>query len=367
MTPRDRVLAVVAAGRRIADANDPLGREARERLPETSGLSPEGVELALTEHLETSPSEAELDAFVRAFEPAPRCHVVLSANVCTAALRALASAMATSEVVYVKPSRRDPVVAELLMRALAAEGGGLAAGGDEPPTAGAGRSAGEGRGVRNGPGVWLREVSAIAPEPGDEVHVYGSDETIAAIAATLAPGVVLRAHGTGLGVAVVEAEDDVGVAAGAIAEDLVVFDGRGCLSPRLVMTGGDPVALGRALHEALRSRGEAIPRGPLSAGERASLRATRSVYEAVGEAHEGPHHAVFVDPSPEAIALAPACRATVVLGGDVALLADIAAHVAAVGGDGPMTDSVSRMCPRARRSALGRMQKPPLDGPVDLR
>lgn len=333
MTPRDRVRAVVAAGRRIADPNDPLGREARARLPLTSGLSVEGVELALTEHLETSPSEADLDAFMRAIEPAPRCHVVLSANVCTAALRALASAVATSEVVYVKPSRRDPVVAELLVRALATP----------------------------------QMVSAIAAEPGDQVQLYGSDETIAAIAGTLAPGVVLRAHGTGLGVAVVEAGDDPKGAAAAIAHDLVVFDGRGCLSPRLVMTGGDAAALAQALHEALLARGEAIPRGALTSEERASLRATRSLYEAVGQAHEGPHHAVFVDASPEAIALAPACRATVVLGGQLAVLAPVAAHIAAVGGAGPMTDSVSRMCPKARRSALGRMQKPPLDGPVDLR
>ncbi len=43
-----RVRRVVAAGRRIADPADTLGREARARLPETSGLSPEGVELALT-------------------------------------------------------------------------------------------------------------------------------------------------------------------------------------------------------------------------------------------------------------------------------------------------------------------------------
>jgi hypothetical protein len=47
-------------------------------------------------------------------------------------------------------------------------------------------------------------------------------------------------------------------------------------------------------------------------------------------------------------------------------LAPFAPYVAAIGSNGVEGDG-PRTIPYARRSALGRMQKPPLDGPVDLR
>src|SRR6185295_2592495 len=68
---RARVRRVVAAGRRIADPGDPLGQEARRELLGSSGLSPEGVALALTEHLETDPAPEHLDALLGATGAAP--------------------------------------------------------------------------------------------------------------------------------------------------------------------------------------------------------------------------------------------------------------------------------------------------------
>ena len=112
---RGRVLRAVEVARRIADPADPLGIEARERLLEVSGLSREGIELALTEHLEVSPTREEIDALLRASEGrgAARCHVVIAANVCTSALRAIAVGLATARSVVVRPSSRDPVHAEM--------------------------------------------------------------------------------------------------------------------------------------------------------------------------------------------------------------------------------------------------------------
>jgi len=52
----ERMRAVLGAARRIVDARDPLGREARDRLPAATGLSPEGVELGLSRHVETQAS-----------------------------------------------------------------------------------------------------------------------------------------------------------------------------------------------------------------------------------------------------------------------------------------------------------------------
>ena len=92
-----RVQRVVAAGRRIADREDILGRDARAALATSSSLSPQGIELALTEHLELTPSAADIQRLLTRTGRAPRCHVVLAANVCTAALRAIAVAVATAE------------------------------------------------------------------------------------------------------------------------------------------------------------------------------------------------------------------------------------------------------------------------------
>jgi acyl-CoA reductase LuxC len=320
MNEIDRVRRVLAAGRRIADPADPLGREARARLPATSGLSAEGVELALTEHLETD--DTDLPKLVARAGRAPQCHVVLAANVCTAPLRAIACAVATAPLVALRPSRRDPVVAELLARAL----DGMVTICDE-----------------------------VTPSEGDELHVYGSDATIAAIARGVPAGVVVRGHGSGLGIAVVEHADDE--AARAVAADLVPFDGRGCLSPRIVIA---EAAFADRLHEALLA--SPVPRGPLDDDERAALTAFRATCEATGSIFEGPHHAIGCMES--SLLVPPEGRMTLVTRGDPS---SIARHVTAIGGDGALADHLAALCPHARRSPLGRMQKPPLDGPVDLR
>ncbi len=98
-----RIRTLLAIAARVADPEDPLGREARAALLETAGLSREGLELALRHHLETAASAAELDALVAGASTAPRCHVVLSASVCVAPLRALALALACSETIRLKP------------------------------------------------------------------------------------------------------------------------------------------------------------------------------------------------------------------------------------------------------------------------
>jgi len=320
------VARVVQVARRIADPHDALGREARDRLHETSGLSAEGVELALTEYLETNPSQEEIAALTANATHAPRCHVVLSANVCTAPVRAIACALACAPEVKVKPSRRDPVIAELVARELA-----------------------------------LDIVEAIEPQPGDEVHVYGADKTIAAFRQSLGSGVTLRGHGTGVGIAVL---DDL-ASAGAVAADLVVFDGQGCLSPRFVLVSSRLDDMAAALHEALLR--STTPRGPLTAEARAELARTKRTWEAIGPWLEGPHHALALDPAPEALALLPAYRTALVTLGDDELIEPWRPYITAVGGEGPLADRIAALCPAARRSPLGRMQKPPFDGPVDRR
>jgi hypothetical protein len=354
---RRRIERLIELGRRLADASDPLGLEARARLAVTSGLSPEGIELALTRHLETHPTEAEIEALLGprevATEGAPsRCHIVIAANVCTSALRAIAVGLAAAPDVRVRPSSRDPALAEILVRELERDERFRSAGGS----------------------------IALAPDvaqaaAGDELHVYGSDQTIEALRAAAAPGLVVRGHGTGFGLAVVGEESDVRDAARALAADVIPFDQRGCLSPRIALVEGAPdraAALWEALHEALGRA--AIPRGPLAEDTLAEIAMYRTSMEAIGAFREGPWHAVGLDPSPRALLLPPAARVVHVAAADAAgvaaLLEPLSPFIAAIGASserGALARAASSKAPGARLSRLGAMQTPPLDGPVDLR
>ncbi|HEY3233680.1 MAG TPA: hypothetical protein VGJ84_03120, partial [Polyangiaceae bacterium] len=112
-----RIRRLVEAARKIADPRDPLGIRARELLPESTGLSRQGVEWALTRCLETRPTEKELRQLSASVPTAPRAHVILSANVFVAAHRAIALALAASPRVCVRTSRREPQFARLLCQA----------------------------------------------------------------------------------------------------------------------------------------------------------------------------------------------------------------------------------------------------------
>ena len=345
-----RVMAVVAAGRRIADPTDTLGREARAGLAHTSGLTREGVELALTQHLEKSVSAGDLERMLARVGLAPRCHVVLASNVCTAPLRCLAVAVATASCVFVRPSRRDPVLATLLVRALCDEGSLARAGGR------------------------VQIVDEILPSAADEVHLYGSDASLTTLAARLSPNVVVRAHGTGLGIALVGRQDDAASAAGSIAHDIIAFDQRGCLSPRVVLVDAPTdgvLAVARALH--LELERASVPRGRLDEDTLGQIALYRASAQAIGQVFSGQAHVVGVDLAPRGLALPPAGRVAHVIRADATtartLLTPWAPYVTAIGADDAeaLSTAVVALTPQARRSRLGLMQRPPLDGPVDLR
>src|SRR5829696_6144805 len=110
----ERVRRLVEAARALADPKSSLGKLARERLPEATGLSPEGVDFALQQSLEIDATPAEIATLCRDAPAAPRAHVLLSANVFVAALRAISLGLAASPRVSVRCSRREAVMAELL-------------------------------------------------------------------------------------------------------------------------------------------------------------------------------------------------------------------------------------------------------------
>jgi acyl-CoA reductase-like NAD-dependent aldehyde dehydrogenase len=314
-----RVERLLQAARAVAGNRARLAGE----IMHATGLSREGVELAFTRHLELYPTREELAALEKAAGRAPRVHVILSANVFTAPLRALALAYAASPVVTVRPSRRDPVMARELVSEL----------GD--------------------PSVTL--VTGDAIEEG-EIHVYGRDETIAEVRARAR--VAVKGHGTGMGIVVLSPRADLEEAAAAIADDVIPFDQRGCLSPRLVFVEGDAPRLAELLHRALEAA--RVPRGALTEDERIEARRWLDSATMAGEVHQGKDHLVAVGGS----LVPPPGRHVQVVPFERLDLQEIARFVVAVGTDDPDRYALP---PHARISPPGMMQRPPLDGPVDRR
>src|SRR6185369_3056545 len=117
-----------------------------------------------------------------------------------------------------------------------------------------------------------------------------------------------------------------------------------------------------------------VPRGLLAEEERQAEALYRRTLEAVGRCHGGASFTVGTDIAPRALLLPPPGRNVhVALAREpddaLRLLVPIAAALTCVGlaGERSLGDGVLSVAPRARVLELGKMQSPPLDGPVDLR
>lgn len=338
---RARLEPLLESARKIRDATSERGARARRRLVESSGLSAAGVDFALLRCLETDPSEAELEALLRSTEPAPAAHVLLSANVFVAAHRAIAIALAASPSVCVRSSRREPELAELLLQ--------------------------------GAPGTF-RLQAELGPQPGDQLWAYGSDDTLHSVARTLAPGVVLHAHGSGFGIGVIAGRPSPAELARilpAFAEDIALFDQRGCLSPRLLLvTAGAEFAgeLARELATELDAIEARLPRGRLTADEAAAITTYRDSASYAGQVFgaglgfvsSGTHY-LLPPPGRNLHVLAPS--------EGIASLTKLSSFVTscAFHGDRALRTTLEAALPGARFCQFGHMQRPPFDGPVDRR
>ncbi len=341
-----RVRRILAVGRELRAPGTPLGQRARAELLPTCGLSGPGLELALTQHLEASATDEELRAFVSCAATRSACLVVLAANVCTAALRAVAFGLATAPRVFVRPSRRDPALARILADVLHE--------------------------------VVLIDDVAVAALEIDEAHLYGSDAALDAIAHTLPAHIHRLRHGSGMGLALIDEGASLADAASRVAADLVAFDGRGCLSPKVALVQGPrerTESFARALDGELAMFGARVPRGELDAAARAELTRFGGTMSAVGRVFSGSEHLVALDDEPRALLLPPAHRALTVVHASERVdevVAPWLPFVTCIGADDAARESslgrrFSASCPRARWAPLGAMQHPPFDGPVDLR
>jgi Acyl-CoA reductase (LuxC) len=333
------LLPLVRAARAVFDGRAAIAPE----VARATGLTPEGVELGF-DCLERDPSAAELRALATGVEDAREIHVILSANVFVAPLRAIAVARAAARRVTVRPSARDPAFACALVEAA----------GDDA--------------------IAIASDRDIASVEAGVIHVYGRDETIVEVRARARPGVRVMAHGAGIGVGLVTRSADVDRAAGALAADVVPFDQRGCLSPRVcVVEGDEPRArsFAVALDRHLRGWAHRVPRGELSEDEHGAGVRWRETMAFSGLVWPGPGHTVALAPRGAALAIPPPGRNVEVLSAPTlaaaaALVSPIAHFIVALGCD-DLVRAETIAPPGARVSALGRMQRPPLDGPVDRR
>jgi Acyl-CoA reductase (LuxC) len=334
------VRALVHAARAVVDRRSAL----MAAMIESTGLSGAGVELAMTKHLELDPSDDELRRLVAHAGETSTVAVILSANVFVGALRAIAIARAAAPDVVVRPSRRDPTFARALVEAV----------GD--------------------PAIRLDESLDVAAVSEGELHVYGHDKTIADIEARARAGVRVVGHGSGMGIAWISISADPVQAARGLADDVVVFDQRGCLSPRVALVEG-PVeradAFAEALHRELERLDVLVPRGPLPADDRAASDRYVATMTYACRALVGTDHAIGIAPPGAPMIASPAYRHVHVASCPTesdghALIAPLMRSLTTVGSDDEA--AARRLAPRwARIATLGWMQRPPLDGPVDLR
>jgi hypothetical protein len=343
---KQRLLALARAAQLIASPETEWGRKARQLLCQQAGLSPQGVEYALWECLEAQVSRATLSQLMKRAPQAKTVHVVLSANVFTAAFRAIALGLAQSDEVRVRPSSREPTFARLLFEAA--------------------------------PGAF-ELVEEVAPKPGDHVWIYGTHESIEAISDTFPPGVAVHGHGPGMGAAVVRQPDQwtrsvLRDGADRLAQDVVAFDQRGCLSPRVVLVqGGDDFfeQFVDELHRALAGWQSAVPRGALSESEGADAERYQQTMGYVARCLDLEPGLIAIDPVWERLVVPPVGRHLHVTRtvDPLARLIELAPHLTTVGffHAGSLVGQCQAQIGPRRYVDLGQMQRPALDGPVDLR
>ncbi len=373
---RSRSERVDGLGRVFERFRDPSSAERREleaRLPEATGFAAstlrEGLDLALagwTARALRELVEDELGSMGKARIACgfPVTAVLLGGALPTPTLLALAAPLVLGSPILARPSAHDPLTAQVFARALAAEDAELAAALE----------------VISFPSHHAAAMGALLS--ADCVVAFGSDETIAAIAARVTPAQRLVPHGHRLSVAVL-GEAALGgaaldAAAGALALDVALWDQHGCLSPvALYVLGGERVSplLFERLALAFERAAARLPRGRVDAQGAAALEDARETAElraAAGEdvrVRTGAAFTLVAEPDAgfRGSPLHRFLRVHPVRGPEALLeaLAPLGPHLAAVGvaGLGSLAGGLepelaalgaSRVCP------LGTMQAPPL-------
>ncbi len=263
--PADRLEAAWSAT--VATFLDPESEERREleaALVASSRLSPAGLAAGLGVVLggAVGPATHEIVSAGAARRgpasplPASPLVVLLAANLPALAVQALLPALALGRPVLLKSASAEPFFAPAFVRALTARVPALA----------------DALAAVTWPGGAV-ELEAAAFAGAGKVVVYGEATTLADVG-TRCPvpwvGFGPRASIAALGRGV----DPAAVAAG-LAEDVALFDQRGCLSIHTVYTVDEPGPLAAALATELAGLAARWPPGPATLAELAGVRQVR--------------------------------------------------------------------------------------------
>jgi hypothetical protein len=243
------------------DPRSPERMALREPLARLTGLSPQGLEAALTAVLGGVREPHAAATFARAGSRRQQVPalVVLAGNLPALAVQPLLPALALRRPLLLKPSRDEPLFTAAFVAALARRLPAL----------------GDGLAVATWPGGDAAlEAPLLAAAP--TVIAYGGAETVADLARRASGRVV--DHGPKLSLAVVAAGVDLPRTAAGLARDVALFDQRGCLSVQVVLVEGDTVAraLAGELAEALRALAAELPHGPVEPTVAAAVQQLRA-------------------------------------------------------------------------------------------
>ena len=375
-----RARPVEARARWLADAtaafapNAALGKEARETLPAETGSSSPMVSWALRTTFDTVNYESLLGLFEEAHEaagmrrdPISLLSVVLAGNVFTASVRAIVVPLLFGVPVLVKAASSETLFPTLLERALREADPELA------NAIGLVIFSGDDDACNHA----LLEFAEVA-------SVYGTDETIDAMAGRIGGRIPVVPHGHGVSVAYCDARalvpTTIDETVSRIAVDIAAYDQRGCLSPQVIYVQRDPETplddLAAHLSGALEALSERLPRGPLPDAVGAAQTQWRGVAEVEASLVGGHEHALSVR-NDQVIHWSPGYRnVTLVavddLEGALGSMASFARHLKCIGADPSSlhaleTQLASHASLRAYAAALGSMQTPALDAPADGR
>lgn len=359
---RSRASRVEALGRALERLADPGGETyARlcEEIPAATGFHPAtvraGLDLALAQF-----HRRGLEALVASelgpdevWNPAnaPRTTAVVTGGaIPMPTFEALLAPLVVGSTVRVRPGSRERIGAGIFARAVAAEDAELGAAIECVAFA---------RDDAN---------AARAFFDADAVIASGSDATIARIRGQVPPTARFVAYGHRLSIAVVDGRAEAGLAA-AVAEDVVLWDQLGCLSPVALLALDDVDGWAEAVALALERRSRALPRGAVPLAAAAAIRHERDTAE-LRAAADG-RTRVFASADATVVREADArwgptplhrfLRVHPVdgLDGLAAALAPVRAWLSTVGAPEPLHPALSGF--GFRRVRPGQMQAPPLD------
>jgi hypothetical protein len=262
----DRVLArldqVIAAW---LSPQSPWRHEAEKTLPATTGFSPEMIRYGLPLLLEPLRADALHDLLRRelgartARGPTVIAHI-MSGNIPALSASSIVSSLAVGSCALVKAARSDRVFPRLFADSIA----------HVAPELGACVAAVYWSGGAT-------EIEELVFREADLVVAFGGDASIAAMRARARRRFI--GHGHRISVALVTREMLASEATlAALAEDVSLWDQRGCLSPQLCFVEGDFDAaceFAAALAPQLDAMAQRLPPGALTVAEQTAIRRFR--------------------------------------------------------------------------------------------